>query len=231
MARSTAEPKRELTVARVVGHGVSVSFDGFMAGPQQSLEAPLGVGGERLHEWAFATRSMRAQHGMDGGEDGLDDRWARRALDGIGATIMGRNMFGPVRGAWPDEGWRGWWGSNPPFHHPVFVLTHHDRQVLVMEGGTSFHFVTAGIHEALRRAKDAAGQLDVRVGGGAATIRQFLESGLIDELHIAVVPILLGGGEPLFETSASAIASRYECAEFQGSPRVSHVLLRRRRTR
>ena len=210
---------------RVVGHGLSISLDGYMAGANQSMQHPLGMGGERLHEWAFATRSMRELHGMEGGEAGLDDDWARRSVDGIGATIMGRNMFGPVRGPWPDETWRGWWGDDPPFHHPVFVLTHHARQTLEMAGGTTFTFVTGGIEEALRQARAAAGDLDVRVGGGPATIQQYLEVGLIDELHVVVVPTLLGQGERLFAGSLESLPERYECAEFQASARALHVLL------
>src|SRR5689334_1161812 len=166
-----------------------------MAGPDQDEENPLGVGGQRLHEWAFATRTYRRMFGMEGGEAGLDDRFAAQGDVEIGATIMGRNMFGPVRGPWPDEAWRGWWGENPTFHHPVFVLTHHPRPALTMEGGTTFHFVSDGIESALRQAFAAADGKDVRLGGGAATIQQFLRAGLIDELHLVIVPILLGRGE------------------------------------
>jgi dihydrofolate reductase len=155
-------------------HSLAISLDGYMAGPSQGLDHPLGVGGERLHDWAFATRTFRKVHGMDGGDEGVDDEWASRGDVGIGATIMGRNMFGPIRGPWGDDEWRGWWGEDPPFHHPVFVLTHHARDPLAMEGGTTFHFVTDGIETALERATEAAGGLHVRLGGGAATIGEFL---------------------------------------------------------
>jgi dihydrofolate reductase len=213
---------------RVVGHGLSISLDGFMAGPEQSMEAPLGVGGDRLHDWALATKCMREVHGMEGGEEGPDNDWARLSLEGVGATIIGRNMFGPVRGAWADADWNGWWGDDPPFHHPVFVLSHHDRQPAHMKGGTTFHFVTDGIYEALDRAKDAAGDLDVRVAGGAATIRQFLEAHLLEELHIAVVPILLGAGERLFGSGLSGLPEAYECARSEGTKAAFHALLVRR---
>ena len=165
-----------------------MSIDGFVAGPDQCLADPLGVGGEALHEWLFQTRT----------DVGVDDRVIAEGFDGIGAWIMGRNMFGPVRGAWPDDSWRGWWGKNPPYHVPVFVLTHHARPPLAMEGGTTFHFLTGGIHEALERARDAAGEKDIRIGGGASTIRQYLEARLIDDMHVAVAPVLLGSGEHLF---------------------------------
>ncbi|REJ73717.1 MAG: dihydrofolate reductase [Acidobacteria bacterium] len=211
---------------RIVGHGLSISLDGFAAGPDQSHEAPLGVGGEKLHEWAFATRSMRHLHGMEGGdEDSVDDRWARRSLEGIGATIVGRNMFGPVRGAWGDSGWRGWWGDAPPFHHPVFVLTHHAREPLEMQGGTTFHFVD-GADAALDSAREAAGGLDVRVAGGATTVRQFLAIGAFDELHVAIVPVLLGRGTPLFGHGLD-LTEHYEVARWEAGERAHHVLLAR----
>jgi dihydrofolate reductase len=174
-----------------------VSLDGFGAGPRQDLEHPLGVGGEALHEWVFGTRTFQATHGQDGGATGVDDDFAARGFAGIGAWILGRNMFGPVRGPWPDESWRGWWGETPPYHTPVFVLTHHARAPLPMNGGTIFHFITGGIHEALSRAREAAEGQDVRLGGGAATIRQYLRAGLVDELHLAMSPVLLGTGESL----------------------------------
>lgn len=215
-------------MARVVGWGVTMSLDGFMAGPGQGLETPLGVGGERLHGWAFATRSMRELHGMEGGEVGVDDDWARRAVADVGATIMGRNMFGPVRGPWPDDSWRGWWGEDPPFHHPVFVLTHHPRAPLEMQGGTTFHFVTGGIDEALERTRDAASGGDVRVGGGASTLRQYLARGLLDALHVVVVPELLGGGERLLGGGLPGLPERYRCTRFEASPRAWHALLERR---
>jgi dihydrofolate reductase len=207
-------------------HNFAVSLDGYAAGPDQGPEPPLGVGGERLHEWALATRSFQAIHGREGGEEGLDDRFVARGAEGIGATIIGRNMFGPVRGPWPDEAWTGWWGDDPPFHHPVFVLTHHARAPVEMRGGTTFHFVTDGFEAALERALDAAGGLDVRLGGGAATLRQYLRARLVDDLHLAVVPVLLGAGKRLFE-DADRWARGYERVEFVASAAVSHARFRR----
>lgn len=214
-------------MTRVRVHNFSMSIDGYVAGPDQSIDHPLGKGGMRLHEWAFATRSFRSAHGGEGGEEGLDDDWWARGDDGIGATIMGRNMFGPIRGPWPDDDWKGWWGDEPPFHHPVFVLTHHPREPVTMEGGTTFHFVTDGAAAALQRASEAADGRDVRVGGGAATVRQYLEAGLIDELHLAIVPILLGAGERLFDGVGPAPSSRYECVERACSEAVVHVRIGR----
>src|SRR6201998_296539 len=177
----------------------TISIDGFGAGPDQSLENPLGLGGTALHGWAFATRTCQARlFGSKDGEFGIDDDFAARGFHNVGAWIMGRNMFGPVRGSWPDESWRGWWGEEPPYHVPVFVLTHHARAPLTMKGGTTFHFVTDGIHAALKRAKDAAQGKDIRLGGGVATVRQYLTVGLIDELHLAIAPAVLGKGENLF---------------------------------
>jgi dihydrofolate reductase len=178
----------------------SVSADGYGAGPDQSREHPLGRGGEHLHQWFVPTRTFqRNVQRRDGGTTGVDDDFARRSFENLGAWIMGRNMFGPVRGAWPDDEWKGWWGPNPPYHVPVFVLTHHRRQPLAMEGGTTFHFVTGGIEAALEQARAAAQGRDVRIGGGASTIRQYLQRQLIDELHLAISPIVLGQGESLFE--------------------------------
>src|SRR5438876_4323632 len=179
-------------------NGFALSIDGYGAGPDQSLEHPLGVGGVALHEWAFATRTFRQMFGQDGGSTGVDDDFARRGFDNIGAWILGRNMFGPVRGPWPDESWKGWWGVNPPYHVPVFVLTHHPRASIEMEGGTTFHFVTDGIHAALERAKQAAQGKDVRLGGGVATIQQYLHAGLADVMHLSIAPTVLGSGESLF---------------------------------
>lgn len=176
----------------------SVSIDGFGAGPDQSLEHPLGLGGRDLHTWFYPTRTFRAMIGQDGGTTGPDDDFARASTEGFGAVILGRNMFGPVRGAWPDEAWQGWWGDNPPFHAPVFVLTHHARPAIELNGGTTFHFVTEGIEAALTWAKAAAGDLDVKISGGVSTIRQYLLAGAIDELHLVVSPVLLGSGEALF---------------------------------
>lgn len=176
----------------------SVSLDGYGAGPEQSFDNPLGVGGKGLHQWAFATRTFRTMFGQDGGSTGIDDRFAQRGFENVGAWILGRNMFGPVRGPWPDDSWKGWWGDNPPYHCDVFVLTHYPRASLTMAGGTVFHFVSDGIEAALKRAREAAGDRDVRVGGGVATIRQYLQARLIDEMHLAVSPVLLGRGEHLF---------------------------------
>jgi dihydrofolate reductase len=175
----------------------SISLDGFGAGPAQNLENPLGVGGMALHEWIWGTRTLQKMFGKDGGATGTDDDFAARGAENLGAWILGRNMFGPVRGPWPDDAWKGWWGDNPPYHVPVFVLTHHPRAAIEMAGGTTFHFVTDGIAAALERARDAAGPKDVRLGGGVATIRQYLAEGLVDEMHLAISPVLLGAGEHL----------------------------------
>src|SRR5580692_2225505 len=185
-----------MTKVRVAGF--SISLDGFGAGPEQSLENPLGKRGQELHQWMFGTRMFRAMTGKDGGSDGVDEAYARRSMDGFGAFILGRNMFGPIRGPWPDDSWRGWWGDDPPYHAPTFVLTHHPRDPLVMEGGTTFHFVTGGIEEALKLAKQAAGSKDVKIGGGVSTVRQCLQAGLVDSIHLAQSPVLLGRGEALF---------------------------------
>ncbi len=178
-------------------HSFGVSLDGFGAGPDQSLDDPLGVGGRGLHEWFFSTRTFQRMLGQEGGSTGTDDAFAVAGFDNIGAWILGRNMFGPVRGPWPDDRWKGWWGDDPPYHTPVFVLTHHPREPIAMAGGTTFYFVTDGIEAALERAVEAAGGKDVRVGGGAATIRQYLRAGLVDEMHLVISPVLLGAGEAL----------------------------------
>jgi dihydrofolate reductase len=212
---------------RVRVESFSLSLDGYGAGPRQDLEHPLGVGGMRLHEWALGTRTFRRMHGMEGGTTGIDDDLAARGFANVGAWILGRNMFGPVRGAWPDDAWKGWWGPNPPYHVPVFVLTHHPRSPIAMEGGTTFHFVTGGIHDALARARSAAGSQDVRIGGGVATVRQVLAAGLVDELHLAIVPVLLGSGEHLF-AGLDAPALGYEVTEQVRSDRATHVVLVRR---
>ena len=201
---------------------MTMSLDGYVAGPRQSLENPLGEGGQDLHAWAFATRSFRAAHGMDdGGETGLDDDIAASWNDGIGATIMGRNMFGPVRGPWGGEEWRGWWGEDPPYHTPVYVLTHHPREPLEMEGGTTFHFVTEGIEAALEQAVAAAGGLDVTLGGGARAAQQYLRAGLVDELQLHVVPLLLGSGSRLFENLDEGLPG-YEFVGLVSSPAAAH---------
>jgi dihydrofolate reductase len=206
----------------------AISLDGFGAGPSQDLDNPLGVGGPELFGWAFATRTFNRMHGEEGGDTGVDDDFMARGFEGIGAWILGRNMFGPVRGPWPDETWRGWWGEEPPYHVPVFVLTHHPRAPLAMKGGTVFRFVTGGIEDALRQARQAAGGKDVRLGGGAATIRQYLRAGLVDELHLVIAPVLLGTGESLF-AGLDLRALGYECAEHVAGQRaVAHVTLRKR---
>ncbi len=206
----------------------SMSIDGYGAGPGQSLDNPLGVGGPELMEWFFHTRTWQRMHGNAGGETGVDDELAARSFEGIGAWILGRNMFGPIRGPWPDESWRGWWGEEPPYHTPVFVLTHHARPPLEMAGGTVFHFVTEGSDAALHQAREAAGARDVRVGGGPATIRQYLSAGLVDDLHLAIAPVLLGTGEALL-SGTDLRALGYECATQIAGPRATHVLLRKRR--
>lgn len=204
-------------------HNLAMWLDGYVAGPDQGLDNPLGVGGERLHDWAFATRSFHDSINPAGGESGIDDDFVRRGTEGVGATLMGRNMFGPVRGPWPDESWTGWWGANPPFHHPVFVLTHHPRASVAMEGGTTFHFVDDP-DVALMRAFDAAGGQDVRLGGGARTVQHYLRAGRVDELHVAVVPVLLGAGERLFDRLEGG-PTGYTCAELVASRTVTHVRL------
>jgi dihydrofolate reductase len=205
-------------------HCFGVSLDGFGAGPNQSIDNPLGVGGENLHQWFFPTRVFQKMQGHDDGTTGVDNDFAERGLDRIGAWILGRNMFGPIRGAWTDDDWKGWWGDDPPYHSQVFVLTHHPRASIQMHGGTTFHFVTDGIHAALERAREAAGELDVRVGGGPATIRQYLEAGLIDELHVAVAPIILGSGESLF-AGIDLLKLGYKVSGHVTSPAAMHVVL------
>lgn len=205
-------------------HCFGVSIDGFGAGPNQDLGNPLGVGGKDLHQWFFPTRVFQRMRGQEGGSVGVDNEFAERGLAGLGAWILGRNMFGPVRGPWEDEAWKGWWGDNPPYHVPVFVLTHHLRPALRMEGGTTFHFVTDGIHAALERAREAAGGLDVRVGGGAATIRQYLREGLVDHMHLAVSPVILGGGESLL-AGLDLVKLGYKCTEHVAAPAAMHVVL------
>jgi len=182
---------------RVAGFGVSL--DGFSAGPEQSLNDPLGKRGPEIFQWFFHTKTFQSMVGKDGGTTDIDNDFAQKGMENFGAFILGRNMFGPVRGPWPDDSWKGWWGDNPPYHAPTFVLTHHSRESIVMEGGTTFHFVTGGIHEALERAKDAAGEKDVKIAGGVSTVRQYVQAGLVDSLHLAQTPALLGQGENLFE--------------------------------
>ena len=186
-------------MAKVRVGGFSLSVDGFGAGPEQSINDPLGKRGMELHQWAFGTRTFHAMFGKEGGSTGIDDGYAARSMSGFGAFILGRNMFGPIRGDWPDNTWKGWWGDNPPYHAPTFILTHYARDPIVMEGGTTFHFVTEGIEAALERAKAAAGEHDVKIGGGVSTVRQYLRAGLVDELHFVVTPVVFGRGEPMFE--------------------------------
>lgn len=207
-------------------HCFGVSLDGFGAGPNQSLENPLGVGGKNLHQWFFPTRTFQKMIGNQDGTTGVDNDFAERGLKGIGAWILGRNMFAPFRGAWPDDKWKGWWGDNPPYHTQVFILTHHPRASIQMEGGTTFHFVTEGIQAALSRAREAAGELDVRVGGGAATIRQYLQAGLIDELHVAMAPVVLGSGESLF-AGIDLVKLGYKCTEHVSTPLAMHAVLKK----
>lgn len=202
----------------------SISLDGYGVGPDQSLENPLGVGGEALHDWAFATRTFRRMHGEKGGATGIDDDFAARGVLNAGAWIMGRHMFGPIRGPWPDDTWQGWWGDDPPFQVPVFVLTHHPRASVTMDGGTTFHFVTEGIHAALKQATETAGSRDVIVGGGVATIRQYLQARLIDEMHVVISPILLGSGEHLL-IGMDTPKLGYRCTEHVLSANVTHVVL------
>ena len=205
----------------------TISLDGYGAGPNQSLKDPLGVGGSDLHQWLIPTRTLqRVLFGKDGGATGIDEDFAARGFRNVGAWILGRNMFAPIRGPWPDEEWKGWWGDNPPYHVPVFILTHHARLPIQMEGGTMFHFVTGGIHEALDEARKAANGMDVRIGGGANTIQQCLRAGLIDEMHFSIAPILLGGGERLFER-VNLRALGYECVQFVASEKATHTVLRR----
>jgi dihydrofolate reductase len=208
-------------------HAFAISFDGYGAGAEQSPDNPLGIGGEAMHEWFYPTRTFQRLFGKDQGTTGIDDHFAARGMENIGAWILGRNMFGPVRGAWPDENWKGWWGENPPYHVPVFVLTNYARPSLEMEGGTVFHFVTEGINAALDRANAAAGSRDVRVGGGAATIRQYLQARLIDEMHVAVTPVLLGVGEPLF-AGIDLPRLGYAVTEHVPSEKATHVVLSKR---
>jgi dihydrofolate reductase len=215
-------------MSRLKVHCFSISLDGYGAGPNQSLQNPLGERGEELHRWFFGTRTFQRMVGNDSkGSDGPDEDFAARGFANIGAWILGRNMFGPVRGPWPDDNWKGWWGDEPPYHTPVFVLTHHARPPLTMAGGTVFHFVTEGIHVALERARAAAGAGDVRLGGGVSMVRQYLMAGLIDELHLAMRPVLLGSGENLFQ-GIDMDRLGYECTRFVPGERAAHVYLRKR---
>ena len=213
-------------MTRVRVHGFSISIDGFGAGPNQTLEHPLGVGGEQVHKWMFPTQTFKDMLGGKHGTTGLDDQFAKRGFENVGAWILGRNMFAPSRGAWPDDGWKGWWGEEPPYHVPTFVLTHHARAPIEMKGGTTFHFVTDGVEAALERARAVAGGKDVRIGGGVATLRQYLQRGLIDDMHLAVSPIVLGSGESLM-TGIDLKALGYEVSEHASSEAAMHVVLTR----
>jgi dihydrofolate reductase len=216
-------------MSRVRVNSFSISLDGYAAGPHQDLNNPLGIGGPDLHHWVFPTRTFqRTLFGKEDGSTGVDDDFAARGFANIGAWILGRNMFSPDRGPWADLNWKGWWGDNPPYHVPVFILTHHARPSFEMDGGTTFHFVTGGIHEALDRARQGAGGKDVRIGGGSHTIQQYLRERLIDELHLAIAPVFLGSGERLFE-GVDMRALGYECVESVASEKATHVVLRQRR--
>lgn len=213
-------------MTRVRVAGFSLSLDGFGAGPEQSLQDPLGKRGPELHNWLYGTRMFQTMIGKEGGSDGVDQDFARRSMEGFGAFILGRNMFGPVRGDWPDDEWNGWWGDNPPYHAPTFVLTHYPRDPIFMEGGTTFHFVTDGIHAALERAREAAGAKDVKIGGGVSTVRQYLQAGLIDDLHFAISPVLLGKGEAMFE-GLDLPALGYRVTESTPTDFATHIVVER----
>ncbi|MGH7035206.1 MAG: dihydrofolate reductase family protein [Stellaceae bacterium] len=210
-------------MTKVIVSGFALSIDGFGAGPEQTLNDPLGKRGLELHEWFFGTKTFRAMTGKGGGSDGVDERYAARSMSGFGAFILGRNMFGPIRGDWPDDDWKGWWGPNPPYHAPTFVLTHYARAPIVMEGGTIFHFVTEGIEAALEKAKAAAGGKNVKIGGGVSTVRQYLKAGLIDELHFAIAPVVLGRGEALF-TDIDLPALGFTATEHAVTDHAMHVV-------
>ena len=213
-------------MGRVRVAAFSVSLDGFGAGSEQSLQDPLGKRGRELHNWFVGTKTVRAMFGKEGGSEGLDEKYAHRSMDGFGAFILGRNMFGPIRGEWPDGSWKGWWGDNPPYHAPTFILTHYPREPVLMEGGTTFHFVTDGIEAALERARAAAGDRDVKIGGGVSTVRQYLRAGLIDELHFALSPVVLGRGEAMFE-GLDLPALGYSVTEAASTELATHVVLGR----
>ena len=214
-----------MTRFRVNAFGISV--DGFGAGAEQSLDNPMGVGGLAMHGWAFETKTFRAMHGGEGGGTGIDDEFAVRSFENVGAWILGRNMFGPVRGSWGDESWKGWWGDEPPYHVPVFVLTHYERPPLKMKGGTTFYFVTEGIEDAAKRAAEAAGGKDVRIGGGVSTVQQYLKAGVIDEMHLVVSPVLLGAGEKFFG-NLDLVKMGFRVTQSVMSERVMHVVMEKK---
>ena len=213
-------------MSRIRIAGFSVSLDGFSAGVEQSLADPLGKRGPELFQWYFPTLAFCDMLGKGGGETGPDNDFAIRGMAGFGAFILGRNMFGPIRGEWPDDQWKGWWGPNPPYHAPTFVLTHHPRASIVMEGGTTFHFVTDGIESALQRAREAAGEKDIKIAGGVETARQYIRAGHVDEIHLAVAPVVLGQGEALFE-GIDLLALGYRTTEHVPTARATHVVLAR----
>ena len=214
-------------MTKVCVRGFSVSLDGFAAGPEQSLADPLGKRGHEMFQWFFGTKTFRAMTGKDGGSDGVDEKYAAAGMSGFGAFILGRNMFGPIRGEWPDDTWKGWWGDNPPYHTPTFILTNYPRAPIVMEGGTTFYFVTDGIESALRQAKDAAGALDVKIGGGVSTVRQYLKAGMVDEMPLAIAPVMLGRGEALF-ASIDLPALGFSVTEKAATDHATHVVLTKR---
>jgi dihydrofolate reductase len=211
-------------VTKIRVAGFSLSADGFGAGPDQSLGDPLGKRGMELHQWLFGTKTFRAMLGESGGSEGVDEGYAARSMAGVGAFILGRNMFGPIRGDWPDDQWKGWWGDNPPYHAATFILTHYRRDPIVMEGGTTFHFVTEGIEAALEQAKAAAGGQDVRIGGGVSTVRQYLRAGLIDDLHFAIAPVVLGKGEAMF-AAIDLPALGFRVTEHATTDQALHIVL------
>lgn len=211
-----------MTKVKVLGFGVSL--DGFSAGAEQSLNHPLGIRGDEIFQWFFPTRAFLEMLGKEGGETGVDNEFGRRAMEGFGAFILGRNMFGPVRGEWPDDQWKGWWGDNPPYHAPTFVLTHYPRPPIEMLGGTTFHFVTDGIESALQKAREAAGAKDIKIGGGVQTVRQYIQAGHVDEIHLAVAPIVLGQGESLF-SGLDLRALGYRTVEHVATDRATHIVL------
>lgn len=213
-------------MGRIRVAGFSVSLDGFGAGPEQSLQDPLGKRGPELHGWFVGTKTFKAMIGVGGGSEGVDETFAHRSMDGFGSFILGRNMFAHTRGEWPADGWKGWWGDNPPYHASTFILTHHAREPIEMEGGTTFYFVTDGIHAALERARAAAGERDVKIGGGVSTVRQYLQAGLIDELHIALSSVLLGRGEAMFE-GLDLPALGYRVMESTATDLATHVVIGR----
>jgi dihydrofolate reductase len=213
-------------MSKVIASGFSLSVDGFGAGPDQSREDPLGKRGEELHTWHIATKTFQTMIGREGGTEGIDNDYAARSMAGFGAFIMGRNMFGPIRGDWPDGAWKGWWGDNPPYHAPTFVLTHHPRNPVEMEGGTTFHFVTDGIEVALERAREAAGERNIKIGGGVSTVRQYLQAGLVDELHFVIPPVVLGRGEAMF-VGLDLPALGFSVTERAATEAATHIMFAR----